>query len=350
MPRISVSVSGRYWPPRCPGGQGLGVVGLAQELVGREDLLDGLAFQVVRRQQVVHRRQFGQQLQVLFGRLLGDQQRKHQVDWFAVEGVELDRLGQQVAADAERELVVHVLELAGVDVDELAQAVERALELVGGLLLLLQPCLKPRAFGLQGRTLLLQLGALGQLQPMLAAAAGSDLDHELGTVQALAGGPLQPDGIQRHLTAGHRLGTGDADQHLFTGPRAPLGAPLAFRVLVVGDQPGDSIPASERMDAEGWIKWADATVRLGWYIGVLATDAAPAGVNGLVYGGGAAQLWSQTASAVAVMTVSCVIAFIVVSTLLVEGAGAAILGAAELHRGTPMLTACWRGTRPVSTV
>jgi Amt family ammonium transporter len=46
-------------------------------------------------------------------------------------------------------------------------------------------------------------------------------------------------------------------------------------------------------------------------IGVFATADAPAGVDGLVFGGGAAQLWSQTASAVAVMIYSFVIAFIV---------------------------------------
>ncbi len=37
------------------------------------------------------------------------------------------------------------------------------------------------------------------------------------------------------------------------------------------------------------------------------------------------------------------IGFIVVSTLLLEGIGAAILGAAELERGAPLATAAWRG-------
>jgi ammonium transporter, Amt family len=46
-------------------------------------------------------------------------------------------------------------------------------------------------------------------------------------------------------------------------------------------------------------------------IGFLATEAAPAGVNGLFYGGGATQLWSQTVAAVAVMVYSFVVAFII---------------------------------------
>jgi ammonium transporter, Amt family len=45
-------------------------------------------------------------------------------------------------------------------------------------------------------------------------------------------------------------------------------------------------------------------------IGILATDAAPAGVNGLLYGGGVSQLWSQTVAAVTVLVYSFVVALI----------------------------------------
>jgi Amt family ammonium transporter len=50
-------------------------------------------------------------------------------------------------------------------------------------------------------------------------------------------------------------------------------------------------------------------------IGFLATEAAPAGVNGLFYGGGASQLWTQTVAAVAVMTFSFVVAFILAKVI-----------------------------------
>ena len=46
-------------------------------------------------------------------------------------------------------------------------------------------------------------------------------------------------------------------------------------------------------------------------IGILATEAAPAGVNGLFYGGGLTQFWSQLIAAVAVMVYSFVLAFII---------------------------------------
>ncbi len=46
-------------------------------------------------------------------------------------------------------------------------------------------------------------------------------------------------------------------------------------------------------------------------IGFLATDAAPAGVSGLLYGGGAGQLWSQTVAAVTVLVYSFMLAFII---------------------------------------
>ena len=46
-------------------------------------------------------------------------------------------------------------------------------------------------------------------------------------------------------------------------------------------------------------------------IGFLATDAAPAGVDGLFYGGGAGQLWSQTFAAATVLVYSLVVAGII---------------------------------------
>jgi hypothetical protein len=53
---------------------------------------------------------------------------------------------------------------------------------------------------------------------------------------------------------------------------------LRARVLteftVVGQGPGESQPADLRDDAEGFIKWSDSTIRLGWYLGVLATEHA----------------------------------------------------------------------------
>lgn len=51
-----------------------------------------------------------------------------------------------------------------------------------------------------------------------------------------------------------------------------LRARLAKDFLVVGTDPGFSEPADVRKDVEGYIKWADQTIRLGWYIGVLATE------------------------------------------------------------------------------
>ncbi|MBA8795875.1 Amt family ammonium transporter [Friedmanniella endophytica] len=46
-------------------------------------------------------------------------------------------------------------------------------------------------------------------------------------------------------------------------------------------------------------------------VGLLATDAAPAGVNGLFYGGGLDQLWRQAVGAVAVLAFSFVLTFII---------------------------------------
>ncbi len=50
-------------------------------------------------------------------------------------------------------------------------------------------------------------------------------------------------------------------------------------------------------------------------IGLLATEAAPAGVNGLFYGGGLTQFWSQLIAAVTVMVYSFALAFIIAKVL-----------------------------------
>ncbi|MCB9664409.1 MAG: hypothetical protein H6732_09860 [Alphaproteobacteria bacterium] len=44
--------------------------------------------------------------------------------------------------------------------------------------------------------------------------------------------------------------------------------------VVVGTAQGESIPAGWRHDGLGLAKWADATVALGWYVGLLATERA----------------------------------------------------------------------------
>lgn len=49
---------------------------------------------------------------------------------------------------------------------------------------------------------------------------------------------------------------------------------LREEFLVVGEAPGDSIPATRRVDATASMKWADATIQLGWYIGALAIEEA----------------------------------------------------------------------------
>jgi hypothetical protein len=51
-----------------------------------------------------------------------------------------------------------------------------------------------------------------------------------------------------------------------------LRARLLTEFTVVGEQAGQSQPADVRDDAEGFIKWADSTIRLGWYLGLLATE------------------------------------------------------------------------------
>ncbi len=47
---------------------------------------------------------------------------------------------------------------------------------------------------------------------------------------------------------------------------------LLSEFTVVGSEPGQSQPADLRDDGEGFIKWADSTIRLGWYLSVLATE------------------------------------------------------------------------------
>jgi hypothetical protein len=51
-----------------------------------------------------------------------------------------------------------------------------------------------------------------------------------------------------------------------------LRARLVTDFVHVGSGPGGSEPADVRSDAQGFIKWADNTIRLGWYIGVLASE------------------------------------------------------------------------------
>jgi hypothetical protein len=47
---------------------------------------------------------------------------------------------------------------------------------------------------------------------------------------------------------------------------------LTSEFTVVGDGPGESQPAPERMDNLGLMKWGDGTIALGFYLGVLATE------------------------------------------------------------------------------
>jgi hypothetical protein len=51
-----------------------------------------------------------------------------------------------------------------------------------------------------------------------------------------------------------------------------LRARLLTEFTQVGSSAGQSQPADLRDDEEGFIKWADSTIRLGWYLGVLATE------------------------------------------------------------------------------
>ena len=47
---------------------------------------------------------------------------------------------------------------------------------------------------------------------------------------------------------------------------------LRAELIIIGDGPGESMPSHIRHDGLGYIRWADATIDLGWYIGVLATE------------------------------------------------------------------------------
>jgi hypothetical protein len=51
-----------------------------------------------------------------------------------------------------------------------------------------------------------------------------------------------------------------------------LRARLVKDFVVVGSGPGMSEPADVRHEGQGFIKWADQTIRLGWYLGVLASE------------------------------------------------------------------------------
>lgn len=47
---------------------------------------------------------------------------------------------------------------------------------------------------------------------------------------------------------------------------------MQTELTVIADVPGGGQPATERHVEQGYIRWADSTIRLGWYIGVLATE------------------------------------------------------------------------------
>lgn len=49
-------------------------------------------------------------------------------------------------------------------------------------------------------------------------------------------------------------------------------ARLTSTFLKIGEQQGNSIPAANTNSNQNHIKWSDATIDLGWYIGVLATE------------------------------------------------------------------------------
>lgn len=49
---------------------------------------------------------------------------------------------------------------------------------------------------------------------------------------------------------------------------------LTTEYLVVGEGQGRSVPASRRVEDTHFMKWADATVQLGWYVGALAIEQA----------------------------------------------------------------------------
>lgn len=47
---------------------------------------------------------------------------------------------------------------------------------------------------------------------------------------------------------------------------------LRTELIVLGTGPGEGMPAHIRHDGDGYIRWADATIDLGWYMAVLATE------------------------------------------------------------------------------
>lgn len=67
---------------------------------------------------------------------------------------------------------------------------------------------------------------------------------------------------------------------------------LRDEFLVVGGAPGDSIPATRRVDATASMKWADATIQLGWYIGALAIEEAILADPAILPGYGDGRAWT----------------------------------------------------------
>lgn len=53
---------------------------------------------------------------------------------------------------------------------------------------------------------------------------------------------------------------------------AALRLRLDEEFVAEGEGPGHAMPVHERVDSEGLVRWADASIRLGWYIGLLATE------------------------------------------------------------------------------
>ncbi|MFZ5478152.1 MAG: hypothetical protein ACOZNI_15405 [Myxococcota bacterium] len=61
---------------------------------------------------------------------------------------------------------------------------------------------------------------------------------------------------------------------LADAPYTRLHDRLASEFMVVGPSVGESIPATRRVDSTASMKWADATIQLGWYLGALAIEEA----------------------------------------------------------------------------
>ncbi len=53
---------------------------------------------------------------------------------------------------------------------------------------------------------------------------------------------------------------------------AELRLRLDEEFVAQGEGPGHAMPVHERVESEGLVRWADASIRLGWYIGLLATE------------------------------------------------------------------------------